>query len=68
MPGWVMTERQKDLWVTEDGIKSNLERQCLPAPLVPNDILGTAFFLASNVSRTMTWQALALDVGVVVTG
>ena len=68
LPGWVMTGRQKDIWVTEDGIKSNLERQCLPAPLVPNDILGTELFLASNVSRTMTGQALVVDVVVVVTG
>ena len=68
LPGWVMTERQKELWVTEDGLKSHLARQCLPEPLLESDIVGTALFLASNYSRMMTGQALVVDGGVVVTG
>ena len=68
LPGWVMTERQKRLWVTDDGLKSHLVRQCLSEPLVASDIVGTALFLASNTSRMMTGQALVVDGGVVVTG
>ena len=68
LPGWVMTERQKELWVTEDGLKSHLARQCLPEPLVASDIVGTALFLGSNASCMMTGQALVVDGGVVVTG
>ena len=68
LPGWVMTERQKRLWVTDDGLKSHLVRQCLSEPLVASDIVGTALFLASNSSRMMTGQALVVNGGVVVTG
>ena len=28
--GWVMTERQKQLWVTPEALERHLERQCLP--------------------------------------
>ncbi|AXQ92356.1 SDR family oxidoreductase [Cereibacter azotoformans] len=67
-PGWVLTERQKDLWVTEEGLQAHLDRQCLKDPLEPDDIVGGVLFLASDVSRMMTGQALVIDGGVVVTG
>ena len=67
-PGWVLTQKQKDMWVTEEGLKVHLARQCLPDPLEPDDIVGGCLFLASDVSRAMTGQALVIDGGVVVTG
>jgi len=67
-PGWVLTERQKDLWVTPEGLAAHLARQCLKDPLAPDDIVGGALFLASAASRMMTGQALVIDGGVVVTG
>lgn len=67
-PGWVMTQKQKDLWVTDDGLADHLERQCLKDPLVPADIIGGALFLASQSARAVTGQALVIDGGVVVTG
>ena len=67
-PGWVLTQKQKDLWVTEEGLAEHLARQCLPDPLVPEDIAGGTLFLASDASRAMTGQALVIDGGVVVTG
>ncbi|MGH1576372.1 SDR family NAD(P)-dependent oxidoreductase [Planktotalea sp.] len=67
-PGWVLTQKQKDLWVTEDGLAAHLERQCLKDPLAPADIVGGVLFLASNLSRAMTGQSLVIDGGVVVTG
>jgi len=67
-PGWVATSRQKDLWMTPENLAEHLERQCLPDPLVPADIVGGTLFLASNISRAMTGQALVIDGGVVVTG
>lgn len=68
MPGWVLTDRQMDLWATPDGLKAHLERQCLPEHLAPSDIVDAVLFLASNTSRMMTGQALVVDGGVVVTG
>jgi NAD(P)-dependent dehydrogenase (short-subunit alcohol dehydrogenase family) len=67
-PGWVMTERQKALWVTPEGLAAHLDRQCLKDPLEPGDIVGGCLFLASAASRMMTGQALVIDGGVVVTG
>lgn len=67
-PGWVLTQKQKDMWVTEEGLAAHLERQCLKDTLDPQDIVGGCLFLASNVSRMMTGQSLVIDGGVVVTG
>ena len=67
-PGWVLTRKQKDLWVTEEGLAEHLARQCLPDPLEPADIAGGTLFLASDASRAMTGQALVIDGGVVTTG
>lgn len=67
-PGWVLTQKQKDLWVTEEGLAEHMKRQCLPDTLAPEDIVGGTLFLASNLSRAMTGQSLVIDGGVVVTG
>ncbi|MFQ6551371.1 SDR family NAD(P)-dependent oxidoreductase [Aestuariibius insulae] len=67
-PGWVLTQKQKDMWVTEEGLQAHLDRQCLKEPLEPEDIVGGVLFLASGISKAMTGQALVIDGGVVVTG
>ena len=67
-PGWVLTQKQKDLWVTPEGLQAHIDRQCLKDPLAPEDIVGGVLFLASQSSRMMTGQALVIDGGVVVTG
>ena len=67
-PGWVLTQKQKDMWVTQEGLAAHLARQCLPDPLEPEDVIGGTLFLASKASKAMTGQALVIDGGVVVTG
>ena len=67
-PGWVLTQKQKDLWVTEEGLTTHRARQCLNETLVPEDIVGGCLFLASQSSKMMTGQALVIDGGVVTTG
>ncbi len=67
-PGWVMTPKQLEHWVTPEGLAEHLKRQCLPDTLAPEDIARGVLFLASNASRAMTGQALVIDGGVVVTG
>lgn len=62
-PGWVLTERQKEHWVTPEGLAAHLSRQCLPDPIQPWDMAGAVLFLASNASRVMTSQTLILDGG-----
>ncbi|MEM9433101.1 MAG: SDR family oxidoreductase [Pseudomonadota bacterium] len=67
-PGWVLTQKQKDLWVTPDGLQAHLDRQCLKETLDPDDMVNGVLFLASAASKMMTGQALVIDGGVVVTG
>ncbi len=67
-PGWVLTQKQKELWVTPEGLAAHLDRQCLKDTLAPEDIVGGVLFLASGLSKMMTGQALVIDGGVVVTG
>jgi galactose dehydrogenase len=67
-PGWVLTERQRELWVTPEGLSAHLEKQSLKDTMDPADMVGTVLFLASGTSRMMTGQTLVIDGGVVGTG
>ncbi len=67
-PGWVLTQKQKNMWVTEEGLAAHLERQCLKDTLDPDDMINGVLFLASKTSKMMTGQAMVIDGGVVVTG
>ena len=67
-PGWVLTDKQLEMWATDEGLAAHMERMCLKEHLKPRDIVGPTLFLASSVSGAMTGQALVVDGGVVVTG
>jgi NAD(P)-dependent dehydrogenase (short-subunit alcohol dehydrogenase family) len=67
-PGMVITDRQLRLWLTEESIAAHTMRQCLPIRLTPAEMVDPALFLASDASRGMTGQCLAIDGGVVITG
>lgn len=67
-PGWVLTEKQKQMWATPEGLEAHLDRQCLKTYLAPQDIVDATLFLASKTSRMMSGQALIIDGGVVVSG
>ncbi|ETA49850.1 SDR family NAD(P)-dependent oxidoreductase [Ponticoccus alexandrii] len=54
VPGWVMTERQKELWVTPEAMETNLARQCLPVPLEPVYLARMVLFLASDDAAMCT--------------
>jgi len=62
-PGWVMTQRQKNLWVTEEALAQMLERQCLKETIAPHDMVGPCLFLASSAARMITSQVLIADGG-----
>jgi NAD(P)-dependent dehydrogenase (short-subunit alcohol dehydrogenase family) len=64
-PGWVLTDRQKELWATPQALADFLPKQCLQAFMEPADMVGTVLFLASGTSRFMTGQTLVVDAGVV---
>jgi len=67
-PGWVLTDKQKDLWATPEALAAHMERQCLKEHLEPRDIVDAVLFMASGASRMMTGQAVVVDGGVVTTG
>ncbi|MFO1087665.1 MAG: SDR family oxidoreductase [Reyranellaceae bacterium] len=62
-PGWIMTERQKTLWLNADGERELMTRQCLKRQLVPDDIARVVLFLASHASSAMTNQSYIVDGG-----
>jgi NAD(P)-dependent dehydrogenase (short-subunit alcohol dehydrogenase family) len=64
-PGWVLTPKQKELWADPESLAAHLEKQCLKEHLVEQDVVDATLFLASNTSRMMTGQTLAMDGGVV---
>ena len=64
-PGWVLTEKQKEMWATPEGLETHMARQCLPDKLSPGDMVQPVLFLASNASAVMTGQVIAVDGGVV---
>ncbi|MGB3500572.1 MAG: SDR family oxidoreductase [Mesorhizobium sp.] len=62
-PGWVITERQQRLWVSDEGLAAHIDKQCIPEKMVAADIVGPCLFLASDASRMMTAQTMIVDGG-----
>ena len=62
-PGWIMTERQKDLWLTPEGEVDIFKHQCLKRFLVPEDIARPVLFFASDESAACTNQSYVVDGG-----
>ena len=67
-PGWVLTQKQLDMWATPKDLEDHLERQCLKQHLKPEDVVQPCLFLASQSSAAMTAQCMVVDGGVVFTG
>ncbi len=63
VPGWVMTRRQLELWVTPAAEREIDAAQCLPGRLQPDDVAQMALFLASDASRMCSAQAFVVDAG-----
>ncbi|MGV6848168.1 MAG: SDR family NAD(P)-dependent oxidoreductase [Marinibacterium sp.] len=67
-PGWVLTQKQLDMWATPEDLAAHMDRQCLKEHLSPEDMIAPTLFLASQASRAMTGQCMVVDGGVVTTG
>jgi len=63
-PGWIMTERQKSLWATPEGVKTHIDSQALKRELQPLEMAGPCLFLASKSASSMTAHVLIADAGV----
>jgi len=65
LPGWVMTERQKTLWLDEAGERWLNERQALPGRIEPADVANMALFLGSDAAHMCTGQFFTVDGGLI---
>lgn len=63
LPGWVITDRQRELWLTEEAKEELLEQQCLKSLIYPEEVANLALFLASQQSKMITAQSLIIDAG-----
>ena len=63
VPGWIMTERQKALWVTPEALEAHLRRQCLPDPIPPAHVARMVLFLASDDAAMCTASNFMVDAG-----
>ena len=62
-PGWIMTQRQIDLWLTPEAEAGLMQAQCLKEKLYPPDIARMALWLAADDSRLLTAQNFVVDGG-----
>lgn len=62
-PGWVVTERQLELWLTPEAEAEWAKQVALKDRIQPSDIARAALFLASDDARMITGQNLIVDAG-----
>lgn len=63
LPGWVVTERQLQTWLTPEAEASWMEQVALKKRLMPADVANLALFLAADDSRMITGQRFTVDGG-----
>ncbi len=63
IPGWIMTERQKTLWLTPERDARRAAAQCIPDQLTAPDVARLALWLAADDSHLCTAQAWVVDGG-----
>ena len=63
IPGWIITERQKQFWLTPEAERETLAAQCLKEMLYPPDIARMVLWLAADDSRMCTGQNWVVDGG-----
>jgi NAD(P)-dependent dehydrogenase (short-subunit alcohol dehydrogenase family) len=62
-PGWIMTQRQIDKWLTPEGEEEIRRNQVLPDKVKPEDVAPLALFLASDDARACSAQEYIVDAG-----
>ncbi|MFT9291812.1 MAG: SDR family oxidoreductase [Gluconobacter oxydans] len=63
VPGWVMTDKQKSMWLDAEGEAAIDRNQCIPDRIQPQDVASLALFLAADDSRMCTGQKFVVDGG-----
>ncbi len=63
VPGWVMTERQKQLWATPEKLEAHRQNQCLPDLIDPVYLARMVLFLASDDAAMCTANNYMVEAG-----
>ena len=63
VPGWVMTERQKQLWATPEALERHRQNQCLPDLIEPVYLARMVLFLASDDAAMCTANNYMVEAG-----
>ena len=63
VPGWVITEKQRELWLDQAGEAELRRKQCMPGYLGADDLARAALFLAADDSRMCTGHDFIVDGG-----
>jgi NAD(P)-dependent dehydrogenase (short-subunit alcohol dehydrogenase family) len=63
VPGWVLTQRQIDMWLNEESEKDLMKNQCLKEKLMPHELAQTVLFFSSEQSSGCTNQSYIVDKG-----
>ena len=63
LPGWIMTQRQQERWLTPEGEVELMQRQCIKRKLMPDDIARVVLFFAADDSGACTNQNYIADGG-----
>lgn len=63
VPGWIMTDRQKELWATPEALEAHRNRQCLPDLIDPVYVARMVVFLASDDAAMCTANNYMVEAG-----
>ncbi len=63
LPGAILTDRQKQLWITEEYKKEIMSRQALKRTIQPEEVARLALFLGADDSSAITSQSYVIDGG-----
>ena len=63
VPGWVMTERQRELWATPEKLEAQKTSQCLPELIEPVYVARMVLFLASDDAAMCTANNYMVEAG-----
>ncbi len=62
-PGWIMTQRQLELWMTPEGEERRRTGQCLPERIYAEDVARMVLWLAADDSRMVSARDFVVDGG-----
>ena len=63
VPGWTITERQLEKWLTPESEADMMKKQCIKKRLMPSDISKAVLFFSSDQSSGCTNQSYVVDNG-----